>query len=118
MRKSRLFRSHDVTVRDCNPSWVTSQSRSAQRLLQQREAVGIKTLRGLEHRRVRRRERAWCRPLVENGVVGHVALRGSATPAFEHRADEMHVMTGGDRGYGLDRGLTARQLMRRHLLET
>ena len=50
-------------------------------------------------------------------IVGSVALRGGAPPAFEHGADEVHVVTRGNRGHRSDRGFAARQLMRRHFLE-
>ena len=68
---------------------------SAQRLLQQRKPVGIESHRRLQQRRF---YGAGGGTFVDGGIVGNVAMRGGAAPALQHRADELHVVAGGDRG--------------------
>src|SRR6266851_6041490 len=97
--------------------WSGWPASLAQRLLQNREAVGIEALRRLQHRRFHGK-RSCRRPLIETTLVArNVALRGGAAPALENRADEMRVVARGDRGHGGGGCLAARPLMRRHFLE-
>src|SRR6185295_10768091 len=81
-----------VSARDRGAEVISKGS--AKRLLEQREAIGVETHRRLQHRGL---DGSRGRPLVDRGIVRHVAMRRGAAPALQHGADEMHVMAGGSR---------------------
>src|SRR5437870_1129197 len=89
---------------DRYPSRTVSK-RSAQRLFQQRETVGIESHRRLQHRRL---DGTRGGAVVKTRIVGYVAMRGGPAPALQHGADEMHVMAGGSRRHGRNRSVAAR----------